>query len=391
MASTARSLRVAMVATPAVPSIGGIEIHINEVVTRLAAAGANVTVMTTDTGWRSPTIDKAAGARFRPFRTWPAQSDYSLAPGIYPAITRGDWDLVHCQGYHTLLAPLAMRASQAAGIPYMVTLHSGGHSSPIRNLIMRLQWKALRPQLARAERLVAVSSFEAGFFAERLRLPRDRFVVIPNGSDLPDARDAPEPEGQPLIASVGRLERYKGHHRVLAAFPRVLERFPEARLRIAGSGTEAHRLRRMAVALGIADRVTVGPVPSSDREGMASLLSQTALVVLLSEYESQAIAVHEALTLGRPVLVAYTSALRELADQSLAAAVPADAGADEIAAAMMRELAQPRIAARFKFHTWDNCASALFAVYQEIAKNSPRRCRDDPSGHRRGSRQVHLL
>ena len=361
-------MRVAMVTTRAFPSIGGIETHVNEVAPRLAAAGVDVTVLTTDPGWRLPTNDQVLGARLRRFRAWPAKADYSMAPGIYRAITRGGWDLVHCQGYHTLTAPLAMRAAAAAGIPYLVTLHSGGHSSPFRNLIMRFQWKALRPQLARAERLVAVSGFEAEFFADRLRLPRDRFAVIPNGSNLPKVSPARASEAGPLIASVGRLERYKGHHRVLAAFPRVLERFPGARLRIAGSGPQAQRLRRMADALGIADRVTVGPVPSSDRKAMASLLSQAALVVLLSEYESQAIAVHEALTLGRPVLVAYTSALRELADRSLAAAVPADASADEIAAAIIRQLQQPRIAATFQLPTWDECASALFAVYQEMAR-----------------------
>src|SRR5260370_5524371 len=113
-----------------------------------------------------------------------------------------------------------MRAAAAAGIPYLVTFHSGGHSSPFRNLLMRFQWQALRPQLAHARRLGAVSEFEAEFFTNRLRLPRDRFVVIPNGSNLPKV-NPPRPSQQgPLIAPAGRLERYKGHHRVLAAFPR---------------------------------------------------------------------------------------------------------------------------------------------------------------------------
>jgi glycosyltransferase involved in cell wall biosynthesis len=357
-----------MVATRAFPSTGGIETHVNEVAPRLAAAGADVTVLTTDPGWRLPRSEQFAGARLRRFRAWPAKPDYSLAPGIYRAITQGDWDLVHCQGYQTLMAPVAMHAAAAARVRFVVTLHSGGHSSSLRNLVMRFQWKAIRPQLARAERLVAVSRFEAEFFADHLHLARDRFVVIPNGSNLPTVSPAHPSEARPLIASVGRLERYKGHHRVLAAFPRVLARFPQARLRIVGSGPQEHRLRRIAAELGIADRVTVGPVPSGDRKGMASLLSEASLVVLLSQYESQAIAVHEALTLGRPVLVAYTSALRELADRSLAAAVPPDASADEIAAAMIGQLTRPRIGTEVHLPTWDECASALFAVYQATVR-----------------------
>jgi glycosyltransferase involved in cell wall biosynthesis len=156
-----------MVATPGFPSIGGIETHINEVASRLAAAGADVTVLTTDSRWRWPTNEQVDGARIRPFRAWPTTSDYSLAPGIYRAITRGGWDLVHCQGYYTLTAPIAMRAASAAGIPYLVTLHSGGHSSRFRNLIMQFQWKALRLQLALMARIFRKR-------VRRVRRSRDR-------------------------------------------------------------------------------------------------------------------------------------------------------------------------------------------------------------------------
>jgi glycosyltransferase involved in cell wall biosynthesis len=363
------ALRVAMVATRAFPSLGGIETHVSQVAPRLSAAGVDVTVLTNDPGWRLPASELVSGVRVTRFRAWPPNPDYAVAPGIYRAITRGRWDLVHCQGYQTLTAPLAMWAAGVARLPYLVTLHSGGHSTSLRNALMRVQWKALRPRLLHAERLVAVSNFEAAFFAEKVRLPLERFTVIPNGSSLPQVPPAEPSDGGPLIASVGRLERYKGHHRVLAAFPRVLQRFPEARLRIAGGGPEGPWLRRMAADLGIADRVAVGPVPPSDRQAMASLLSQAALVVLLSEYESQAIALHEALSLGRPVLVAYTSALRELADRSLAAAVPLTASDDEIAAAILRQLRLPRMPIGLHLPTWDDCASALLELYRKVIRS----------------------
>src|SRR5437879_5829865 len=156
MAISARSLRVAMVATRAFPSIGGIETHVNEVAPRLAAAGVGVTVLTTDPGWRLPTSDQVAGARLRRFRAWPARADYSLAPGIYRAIRQEEWDLVHCQGYHTLTAPLAMRAEAAAGIPYLVTLHIGGSSSEFVHLIMLIRSHRSLPAINCADRLMPV-------------------------------------------------------------------------------------------------------------------------------------------------------------------------------------------------------------------------------------------
>ena len=99
-------------------------------------------------------------------------------------VRAGDWDLVHVQSYHSAVAPLAMLAALRAGLPYVVTFHGGGHSSRMRNAMRPLQWFALRPLLARARKLIAVAEFEAERFSSALRLPRERFVVIPNGSDL---------------------------------------------------------------------------------------------------------------------------------------------------------------------------------------------------------------
>lgn len=366
MRPATRAPRIAMVATRTLPSIGGVEVHVNEVAPRLADAGVEVSVLTADPGGALPHADRIGRARLLRFQAWPAKRDFSVAPGLARAIRHGGWNLVHVQGYQSLTAPLAMRAAAAAHIPYVVTLHSGSHSSRFRRALMPLQWSALRPLLARAALLIAVSEFEAALFARRLSIARDRFVLIPNGSDLPPPRAASRPANGPLIASIGRLERYKGHHRVLAAFPRLLERMPDARLRIAGAGPEAQRLMRTAARLGVADRVTVEPVQSDDREAMSNLLSEAALVVLLSEYEAQGIVLYEALSVGTPVVVSNGSALRELVDRSLAAAVPPGASEDEVAAAMIRELEAPHAAAPVALPTWDECASRLLETYRAV-------------------------
>src|SRR2546427_33498 len=83
----------------------------------------------------------------------------------------------------------------------------------------------------------AAAAFEIDYYSRRLRVPRERFVLIPNGSDLPKTATLPDTHrDDALIASVGRLERYKGHHRVIAALPYLLRSRPEIRLWVAGSG-----------------------------------------------------------------------------------------------------------------------------------------------------------
>jgi glycosyltransferase involved in cell wall biosynthesis len=369
--SDARSLRILMVSARYVPAGGGTELHTRTVATHIAAAGHDVTVLTTNPGGRLPPREDLDGVHVVRVRPWTGGSDLFFAPDIYRMVRRGRWDVVHCQGYHTLVPPLAMLGALRARIPYVLTFHGGGHSSSLRNRVRGLQRALLRPLLARASRLIALADFELRLFGDRLRIPRSHFVVIPTGADLPKV-DAPAPLGgaDPIIASVGRLERYKGHQRLIAALPGILRERPDARVWIAGSGPYEGPLRALAERLGVADRVEVRVVPSNDRAAMATELSKVALVVLLSEYETQPAAVLEGLALGRPALVADTSGLSELARRGLATAIPLESSPDEVAAAVLAQLRNPLLPpADLELPTWERCTTDLIALYQDVARS----------------------
>ena len=103
---------------------------------------------------------------------------------------------------------------------------------------------------------------------------------------------------------------------------------------------------------------------------MAALLSRANLIALLSEYESQGIAVMEALALRRPVLVANNSALREFADLDLVYGVPLESTPEQVARAMVHQLQRPVLSQNIALPTWDDCASSLLALYQTIARRT---------------------
>ncbi len=389
-ATQQRPMRVLFVTPRYFPFMGGIETHVHEVAQRLAAAGVDVTVLTTDPSGKLPAREDIAQVTIRRVRAWPARKDYYFAPDIARVIAREPWDLIHCQGIHTLVAPLAMLAAVRARIPFVLTFHTGGHSSRMRNAVRSLQWATLRPLLARARVLIGVSTFEADSFRRALRLPANRFVVIRNGGQLPslentqDSRDthddAPVAPGEaanqsrpyPLIISIGRLERYKGHHRVLAALPYVRRDYPDARLLILGSGPYEATLRRLAERLGVADVTEIRMIHPTDRAGMASTLAAADVVALLSEYEAHPVAVMEALTARRPVLVAYTSGLRELADAQLARAIPLRSPPAETARAIVEQLRDPLIPSDVAVPTWQECADELLAIYERVVDESMR-------------------
>lgn len=359
-------LRILMVSARYSPYVGGTETHVHEVARRMKAAGHDVTVLTTDPSKELPRSEVRDGVPVRRVAAYPANRDYYFAPGIYPIITQGHWDIVHLQGYHTLVAPLTMLAAIASKTPFVVSFHSGGHSSSVRTNSRGLQRALLRPLLSRAARLVCVSQFEADFFTVNLAIDRSHFVVIPNGSQLPKLTTKVQPASGTLIVSPGRLERYKGHQHAIAALPKVLEQKPDVWLRIVGTGPYEEELRQLAQSLGVADKVEIGGIPADDRQGMAALLSQASLVVLFSEYEAHPVAVMEALSLGCSVLVSYTSGLSELADKGWVKAVPINSTSDEIASAMLRQLEQPMHPDAITLPTWDDCAESLLDTYRSV-------------------------
>ena len=355
------------------PHMGGIETHVHEVGRRLVRQGVAVTLLTTEPlelYHQFARESEDEGMRVIRVKAWPPERDYYLAPEIFSLVKQESWDLIHCQGCHTFVPPVGMLAARWAKMPYIVTFHTGGHSSSFRNSIRGMQWQLLRPLLARASRLVGVSRFEADYFRRALRLPSRQFCVIPNGSTLPAlARAAPSSKAssQTLIVSVGRLEKYKGHQRLITALPKIRERSPDARLLILGAGPYEASLRQLAQQTGVTDVVDIRAVPASDRQGMAETLAQAALVVLLSEYEAHPVAVMEALALGRPVLVADTSGLREIAQQGLARAIPLHSTPEEVARAALQQIEEPLMPpAHFTLPTWDDCARQLHDTYVAI-------------------------
>ncbi|HEY2716698.1 MAG TPA: glycosyltransferase family 4 protein [Solirubrobacterales bacterium] len=356
-----------LIVTPRDPLVqGGVERHVAAVAKRHAAAGNEVVVLCGDPDGRAPREDRRDGYLVRTLPAHPRGRDWLFTPGLWRAIAAARPDVVHVQSYHTLVPPLAMLRALTLRAPYVLTFHGGGHSSGLRNRARRTQRLLLRPLLSRAARLVAVASFEIEQYGSELRLPAEHFVLIPNGTDLSFSAGEPDRSGPPTVASVGRLERYKGHHRAIEAFPAVLRRRPDARLLIVGRGPYEAELRELVGRLGLGDSVELTSVPSDQPEAMAELLRRVWVLALLSEFETHPIAAIEAVAAGCRLLVADIGGTRELAESGLARAVPLDADPDTVGTALAAELEQPPLEHRPEVLTWDECAGRLLDLYRSV-------------------------
>ena len=349
------------------PFVGGTEIHTAEVARRMVARGHHVTVLTTAFEPMPVGEDVVEGVRVVRVRAWPADMDFYIAPAVYPWIKNSKWDIVHCQGYHTFIAPLAMSAAIKARQRFVLTFHSGGHSSMFRRSLRPLQQQLLRPLMKRAECLIGVSKFETDFFRRRLRLPASLFETISNGvsPDFLDV-DTDSADAQSLICSVGRLERYKGHHRVIEALPQLRELVPNVSLCIVGDGPYRPRLETLARELGVRDIVEFVVIDPRDRRKMAELFRSAKLITLLSDYESQGVVGLEAMAVGRPLLVADGTARAELGRYGEVSMVPPFADKHSLAALIARKIQDNSSPPRNLVPVWENTVDALEALYRRV-------------------------
>lgn len=345
------------------PVMGGVESHVYEVSRLLPTLGWTCEVLTTDNTHALKRVDDVDGIPTRRVNAYPKGRDWRIAPRLLAELRRSRADLVHVQGIHTAVPPLVMLVLAVLRRPYVVTFHTGGHSSSARVAARGLQWRLLRPLLARARALVCVAEFEREHFSRVLRLPHERFDVVPNGGRLPAVEAGVGPTVHPSVLCVGRLERYKGQHRLLEAWPAVLAEVPDARLVLVGGGPELAALEEQARRVGIDGSVTLRSIDPRDRAEMARTVASAHVFALLSDYEAHPVAVMEAVALGRPCVVTSTSGLAELADKGWATSVPLDADASAVAAALVQQLRSPQYPPDVEIPSWQDCAAGLSAVY----------------------------
>jgi glycosyltransferase involved in cell wall biosynthesis len=367
MEGLGRPARILFVCNRYLPEPGGVETHVREVSERLAREqDLEITVLATDRSRMLPRDDVINGTRVLRVPAWPRRRDYYFAPQVLKAVGQRDrWDFVHCQGIHSPVPVMAMLAARRAGIPYLATFHTGGHSQALRNRLRPVQWRMLGPLLRDAVALIGVSQFEARTVSDGAGLTSGSVRVIRNGGTLP----SPAPGAVPVpgrIVSSGRLERYKGHHRVIEALPYITATVPNAHVVILGSGAYEAQLVELARRLRVADRVSIRSIDPDDRHAMADALAEASVVAALSDYEAHPVGIMEALSVGRPVVGYQTSGIAELVAEGWVYGIDPRSAISDVAGQIAAAMSCQPLVDPSALPTWDGCAQQLGDLYRSL-------------------------
>jgi glycosyltransferase involved in cell wall biosynthesis len=253
--------------------------------------------------------------------------------------------LLHLHGYAA--CNFGRLAARWRGLPCIVHEHIVDAAIPA---YQRLADRLLAPLASHA---LAISEPVREFMARGRALPLERIEVLHNGIPLapflapgPPDRSwraaAGVPEGEPLVAIVGRLHELKGHRYFLAAARRILEAGGKARFLLVGDGELRGELEELSRSLGIAERVHF----LGHREDVPTLLRDAEVAVIASLSEGGPLVLFEAMAAGCATLVTETCGLaREVADGESGFVIPArDASA--IADRVLRLLGDPDLRRR---------------------------------------------
>ncbi|MCS7131026.1 MAG: glycosyltransferase family 4 protein [Archaeoglobaceae archaeon] len=286
------------------PSIGGIEIHTKNLVTKLRRKGHEVVVVSSIGSDLVPRCLKIP---------------YSPIPISFPKVKA---EIYHSHVPSPFFARRFAELSEKERKPHVVTYHNdvilpsrvNGYPIPrfIARLVEKLNDHLVIGALEKAEVIIATTKSYAET-SPVLSKFMNKIKIVPNAVDPSEfcpGVDAGKRE--PLVLYVGRLVAYKGVSTLIKAMAEVQKEM-DAKLVVVGDGEDRKAFERLAEKLSV-KAVFTGRVP---RKEVVEWMQKARVLVLpsYSRLEAFGIALLEAMACSTPVIGANTPGVSEVALQ----------------------------------------------------------------------------
>ena len=245
----------------------------------------------------------------------------TVEPRVIPGGTGTWWEqttlrrTVRTDRPDVFFAP-AYSAPVGLGIPFAVTIHDVSFLAHPEWFRPRERWRRrfLAHQMATSAKLIFTDSeFSRAEIASRLGVDDSRLkVILPGVSSPADAMDDTTAVRDPLVLYVGTVLNRRNLPELIAAFARVTQSRPDARLVIVGANRTwpPQDLGKAAAAFDVKSKVELRSYVSHER--LRDLYARASVFAFLSEYEGFGLTPLEALTAGVPIVVLDTPIAREV-------------------------------------------------------------------------------
>lgn len=315
--------------------VGGLAHHVYELSRALVnAEGCRVDVITAgEDGYPAREVMEGInvhrvlpyhGGEGRDFIDWVQRFNFALLEkGAFLFNENRGYDLIHAHDW--LVAYGARALKHIYTTPLLATIHATeyGRNNGLHNLGQRnisdIEWWLIYE----AWKVICCSKYMREELRNVFQAPEDKLAVIPNGI-RPDAYKAGgevvldksfyDPR-EKRIFYIGRLVPEKGVQILLDAAPIILERFPEVKILIAGTGPYEEYLKHKTREMGLENKVVfLGYINDAARN---ELYNCASVAVFPSLYEPFGIVALEAMVSGTPVVVSSVGGMDEIVEHEV--------------------------------------------------------------------------
>lgn len=283
---------------------------------------------------------------------------------------RENFDVIHAHDWMTY--PAGMLAKNITGKPLVVHIHATEYDRSGDSINEQVAGVERAGMLA-ADVVVAVSRLTRKTVIERYGIPPEKVLVVHNAVARHEARRRypvpPRIRHEKRVLFLGRVTFQKGPEYFMEAARLVLQKIPEARFFMAGSGDMLPRLIRRAGQLRMGSRFHFAGFLRGEEVDRMFALSD--LYVMPSVSEPFGITPLEAMLYDVPVLLSRQSGVSEVLEHALKADFwDTRDMADKICAV----LRYPCLAAELvkncheemKSIRWENTADQLLVIYRNV-------------------------
>ena len=285
---------------------------------------------------------------------------------------KSDFDIIHAHDWMTF--PAAVKAKRATGKPFVIHIHntafdrSGGNPNPSEFLVEKKGFNS-------ADRIIAISDYVKKTLVSKYDIPPGKINVVHNGIDHEEYTvvDQKSTMQEKIVLFAGRVTLQKGPDYFVHAAKRVLEKRPDTKFVVAGSGDMFDQVLTLAGNLGILDKfIFTGQY--SKEEGQR-LMNMSDVFVMPSVSEPFGLVPLEAMIQKTPTIISKQSGVSEVLQNTLKVDFwDTDQLASKIVSVLehspLHEQLQEYGETEVKNISWDTAAEKCHEIFKEVKNGS---------------------
>lgn len=314
--------------------VGGIARVVHDLSKRLIKDGHEVTVVTYKEG-DVPYFEDDKGVKVyrvdnyminpNNFIDWIMQLNFNLISKASELIAKeGKFDVIHAHDWLVTYAAKSLKNSY--DIPIVATIHAteSGRNSGIHDETQRYINDTEWMLTYEANEVIVNSDYMKCELQRNFGLPFEKINVVPNGVNLTmysgiqidyDFRRNFATDNEKIILYAGRLVYEKGVQHLIAAMPKVLKNYHDAKLVIVGKGGMINDLKAQVEYLGLGNKVYF--TGYMDHKSLCKLYKCANISVFPSTYEPFGIVALEGMLAGNPIVVSDVGGLNEIVEHGV--------------------------------------------------------------------------